>query len=155
MATYLCRDDLRSGLTLFSMALRPLPRDGRVAEIARRDGCSCAWCGRVLDTGSPAATLEHVIPKLKGGPAWIENEVIACRACNHSRGHTSPADWMRLCLERGARPSLNVVRARLHELDAAIKTRGGVRRARAYLEGQIKRFAKWFPQVGNDPPVSG
>ena len=37
-------------------------------------------------------TTEHVVPRLKGGPSWPENEVAACRRCNSERGHRGPVD---------------------------------------------------------------
>src|SRR3712207_8053347 len=52
----------------------------------------CVWCARELREGD--ASLDHVVPKLKGGPAWPENELAACRPCNRRRGHTSPALWL-------------------------------------------------------------
>jgi 5-methylcytosine-specific restriction endonuclease McrA len=42
--------------------------------------------------------LEHVVPKFKGGPAWPENEVAACRGCNRSRAHVAASVWMRDCV---------------------------------------------------------
>ncbi len=52
-----------------------------------RDGADCVWCRRELGPGHRDASLEHVVPRLKGGPAWPENEVCACRACDRRRGH--------------------------------------------------------------------
>ena len=96
------------------------------------------WCARRLREGE--ASLEHVVPKLKGGPAWPENEVAACRGCNRRRGHTSPAAWLEACEERGLRPDRALVERTLLGLDAAIRERGGQRRARPYLAGQLRRL---------------
>jgi hypothetical protein len=81
-----------------------------------------------------------VVPRLKGGPAWPENEVAACRPCNRARGHMSPADWLRACESRGLAPNRALVVARLGELRDAIAARGGQRRARPYLDGQLRRL---------------
>ena len=40
------------------------------------------------------ATTDHLVPKVKGGPSWLENEVVSCGRCNRERGHLSPADWL-------------------------------------------------------------
>ena len=80
-------------------------------------------------------------PQLKGGPSWVENEVVACRRCNAARGHTSPADWFAECERRGWKPNLMAVVGVLRGLDAAIATRGGQRRARPYLAGHLRRLA--------------
>jgi hypothetical protein len=84
--------------------------------------------------------VEHVVPRLKGGPAWPENEVAACRACNRARGHVAPADWLRECEARGLEPAREVIVARLLALRDAIAERGGQRRARPYLEAQLRRL---------------
>ena len=46
----------------------------------------CHWCGRVtkLVDGDSAdqATIDHVIPRYKGGTNDISNTVLACRGCN-------------------------------------------------------------------------
>ena len=96
------------------------------------------WCGVVLQPGR--ASLDHVIPKLKGGPAWPENEVAACRPCNRRRGHAAPAAWLETCAARGLQPDRDRIAASLLALRDAIERRGGARRARPYLAGQLRRL---------------
>jgi HNH endonuclease len=117
-----------------------LPRRERLERILLRDGPECVWCRRPLAPGDRHASLEHVVPRLKGGPAWAENEVAACRSCNRRRGHTSPADWLTQCERRGLRPDRVAIRASLERLERAIADRGGQRRARPYLAGQLRRM---------------
>jgi hypothetical protein len=116
-----------------------LPRAARLAHAQRRDGERCVWCARELPVGHRDASLEHVVPRLKGGPAWPENEVAACRACNRLRGHAAPVAWLAACEARGLRPDRALVEGRLRALAAAIEARGGQRRARPYLDGQLRR----------------
>jgi hypothetical protein len=116
-----------------------LGRAARLAAVLHRDGPTCLWCGRALG-GLVAATTEHVVPRVKGGPSWLENEAAACRRCNAQRGHTGPAEWAAECERRGwpvDRPRL--VRT-LRSLDVAIARRGGLRRARRYVEAQLRRL---------------
>ncbi len=80
------------------------------------------------------------MPKLKGGPAWPENEVCACRDCNRARGHTAPAAWLDACEARGLQPRRDVIVVSLLKLRAAIEQHGGQRRARPYLAGQLRRM---------------
>ena len=49
-----------------------LPRRERLLAILLRDGAECVWCRRPLAPGERDLTLEHVIPRLKGGPAWLD-----------------------------------------------------------------------------------
>jgi hypothetical protein len=119
------------------------PQPGRAERLAgalARDGASCIWCGRAFSR-LVGPTTDHLVPKVKGGPSWAENEAAACRRCNAERGHTQPAAWAEECERRGwpvDRPRL--LRA-LTELDGAITRRGGQRRARAYLSNQLRRLA--------------
>ncbi|HWT25934.1 MAG TPA: HNH endonuclease [Solirubrobacteraceae bacterium] len=117
-----------------------LPRPERLAAILERDGGACVWCRRALDPGSRDLTFEHVIPRLKGGPAWLENEVAACRPCNRARRHTAPLTWLDDCEARGLRPNRGAIEASLHRLKVAIEARGGQRKARPYLDAQLRRL---------------
>jgi hypothetical protein len=80
------------------------------------------------------------VPRLKGGPAWAENELAACRACNRARGHTAPVVWLEDCEARGLTPNRAAVERGLVALRDAIAVRGGQRRARPYLDGQLRRL---------------
>jgi 5-methylcytosine-specific restriction endonuclease McrA len=115
-----------------------LPRAERLRLALDRDGGECTWCRRALTADS--ASVDHVVPRLKGGPAWPENEVAACRPCNRARGHRAPTDWLADCEARGLRPNRELVLARLLALRDAIAGRGGQRRARPYLDAQLRRL---------------
>jgi hypothetical protein len=106
-----------------------------------RDGSRCVWCGRAFGP-LVRPTTDHLIPRVKGGPSWAENEVAACRRCNGERGHVTPAHWIDECQRRGWEPEVATVVARLRELDHAIATRGGQRRARPYLAAQLRRLGR-------------
>jgi hypothetical protein len=88
------------------------------------------------------------VPRVKGGPSWLENEVVACGRCNRARGHLSPADWLEECHRRGWDPDGGAVLRTLVALDRAIRDRGGQRRARPYLAAQLRRLsARRAPRV--------
>jgi len=118
-------------------------RADRLALVLAPDGARCVWCGRAIDTDLVRATTEHVVPRVKGGPSWIENEVAACARCNHRRQHTSPAEWLDHCeREPDWTPDRAAVVASLERLVAAIDERGGQRRARRYAESQLRRLRR-------------
>ena len=87
------------------------------------------------------------MPRVKGGPSWIENEVEACRRCNRERGHRSAVEWLDECERRGWSPDAPRLQRLLESLAAAIEQRGGQRRARPYLESQLRRLRKRVPLV--------
>jgi 5-methylcytosine-specific restriction endonuclease McrA len=55
-------------------------------------GKKCHWCGRATflsGTIAPdQATIDHRIPRGRGGPDTRENCVSACRNCNEKRNHS-------------------------------------------------------------------
>ena len=62
---------------------RPRPRV-RLSrrEVFLRDKHTCQYCG----TQSHDLTLDHVIPRHRGGGHTWDNLVAACKACNHRKG---------------------------------------------------------------------
>jgi 5-methylcytosine-specific restriction endonuclease McrA len=54
-----------------------------------RDGGRCVYCG------AAAATIDHVVPRSRGGLHEWENVVSACHRCNHVKGdqHVSELGW--------------------------------------------------------------
>jgi uncharacterized protein YfaT (DUF1175 family) len=116
-------------------------RAERLRTTALRDGERCVWCRRPC-TGLVRATTDHLVPKVKGGPSWLENEVVACGRCNRERGHLSPADWLAECERRGWEPDAAAVARALTALERAIGERGGQRRARPYLAAQLRRLTR-------------
>ncbi|MCH7879377.1 MAG: HNH endonuclease [candidate division Zixibacteria bacterium] len=51
-----------------------------------RDNHRCQYCGE----SGPNLTLDHVIPRRKGGEDTWENLVTACAPCNSKKGHRTP-----------------------------------------------------------------
>jgi 5-methylcytosine-specific restriction endonuclease McrA len=116
-----------------------LDRAARLQAAVLRDGPTCIWCGRRF-TDQVVPSTEHVVPRVKGGPSWLENEVAACRRCNSERGHTAPVEWLEECGRRGWHPDEPRLTRLLTALAEAIAVRGGQRRARPYLDAQLRRL---------------
>lgn len=57
-------------------------------NIFRRDFYKCAYCGR----GDLVLTIDHILPKAKGGSDSWENLVCACTACNNKKGDRTPME---------------------------------------------------------------
>ena len=47
-----------------------------------RDGWRCVYCG----TSGGRLTLDHVVPRSRGGESSWENVVTSCASCNHKKG---------------------------------------------------------------------
>jgi 5-methylcytosine-specific restriction endonuclease McrA len=70
---------------------RRIPHQTRALSrknILLRDRNICQYCGKVL----PAAelTLDHVVPRSRGGASTWENLVACCHACNRTKGNHLP-----------------------------------------------------------------
>ena len=60
----------------------PLTRRG----VFLRDGGRCVYCE------APATSLDHVVPRSRGGTHTWENVVSCCRRCNHLKADRSVAE---------------------------------------------------------------
>lgn len=70
-------------IRLEKMILRPRPRSLLSRrEVFRRDNFTCQYCGK----HSAMLTIDHVIPRSRGGEHTWTNVVAACASCNHHKG---------------------------------------------------------------------
>ncbi|MDN3351459.1 HNH endonuclease [Actinomadura sp. DC4] len=62
--------------------------------LRHRDGGRCGYCGRAR-----ADTVDHIVPRSRGGATDWENTVLACGPCNTRKRDRTPAEaGMRLLL---------------------------------------------------------
>lgn len=113
----------------------------RLGVIVARDGDGCVWCSRGFDH-LVRPTREHVIPRIKGGPSWLENEVAACARCNRERGHATPVQWLDEVRQRGRDPRPEVIEASLVRLADRIRRHGGARRIRRTLAAELRKLGR-------------
>ena len=73
----------------FDKALRQEARFNR-RNIYSRDRNRCQYCGKKFTTSE--LSLDHVIPKSRGGQMSWENVVCACVACNVRKGGRTPRE---------------------------------------------------------------
>ena len=59
-------------------------------NVFARDGNLCQYCGRNFPTSE--LSLDHVVPRSRGGLTSWENIVCACVACNVRKGGRTPAE---------------------------------------------------------------
>jgi 5-methylcytosine-specific restriction endonuclease McrA len=67
---------------------RRIPHQSRALSrknILLRDRNTCQYCGEVLSSGE--LTLDHVVPRSRGGLSTWENLVACCHACNREKGN--------------------------------------------------------------------
>jgi 5-methylcytosine-specific restriction endonuclease McrA len=69
-----------------------VPRDSRRRRITRRavfarDSWTCQYCGRTSHL-----TVDHVVPRSRGGSSQWDNIVTSCAPCNRRKGDRTPTE---------------------------------------------------------------
>ena len=110
---YGIRKRLLTGLRAGSMNIGSLADDERIKMNAPTACCYCGTTGKL--------TLDHLMPKYRGGEDSGDNIVWACRSCNSSKGSKDLMQWMS---ERGEFPPLLLLRRYLKLAIRICETRG-------------------------------
>lgn len=71
-------------------------------SIALRDNYTCQYCGAT--PGRALLTLDHVVPRSRGGQMTWENVTTACRACNVRKRDRTPEEAGLVLRKRPGRP---------------------------------------------------
>ena len=90
---------LYHGLLSGTMSMHSLFDDERLKMTLPQ---ACCYCG-----SRENLTLDHLIPRIKGGPDEADNLVWACRTCNSSKQGRDLLEWMQ---SRSAFPSILLLR---------------------------------------------
>lgn len=69
-------------------------------NVLRRDGHRCQYCG-----AAERLTLDHVLPRSRGGKDAWDNLVAACTPCNNKKGNRTPEEAGMPLRRRPFRPS--------------------------------------------------
>lgn len=57
-------------------------------DIKEKWNWECVYCGDKNNL-----TIDHVVPRCKGGPDFTKNVVCCCNKCNQSKGHEPWEEW--------------------------------------------------------------
>jgi 5-methylcytosine-specific restriction endonuclease McrA len=69
-------------------------------NIYKRDGYTCVYCG-----ATESLTLDHVVPRSRGGRDSWDNLVTACQRCNTEKGDRTPEEAELQMRHKPFRPS--------------------------------------------------
>src|SRR5881227_2115454 len=67
-------------------------------NVLLRDHNTCQYCARVASPHD--LTIDHVIPRSRGGSSGWENLVACCRPCNNRKGDRTPEEARMRLLKR-------------------------------------------------------
>ncbi|HND54189.1 MAG TPA: HNH endonuclease [Pirellulaceae bacterium] len=70
-----------------------------------RDNNSCQYCGETFPTSQ--LSIDHVVPRSRGGPTTWENVVCSCLDCNTKKGGRTPQEARMNLRTKPAKPSYN------------------------------------------------
>ena len=78
------------------------------ANLLWRDNNQCQYCGKHFCPDS--LTMDHVVPKSRGGKnTWI-NLVTACKKCNQKKGNKTPTECGMYPKRKPKAPKANILR---------------------------------------------
>lgn len=69
-------------------------------NIFKRDNGQCQYCGTTKDL-----TLDHVMPRSRGGKSTWDNLTTACKSCNSKKGDFTPEEANLMLRNRPFKPS--------------------------------------------------
>ncbi|HIQ05966.1 MAG TPA: HNH endonuclease [Anaerolineae bacterium] len=70
--------------------------------VLARDHYTCQYCGAM--PGKALLTVDHVLPRSRGGETTWDNVVTACRRCNQRKGNRTPVEAGMQLRSRPRRP---------------------------------------------------
>ena len=127
-----------SVIRLAALIKRPRPQVKLTRrEVFIRDGFTCQYCG--LQTRD--LTIDHVIPKSRGGTHAWDNLVSACKSCNHRKGGKSLRDARMTLRKAPAEPRAGAYYTIERRLDSA-------------LDDAWHKFLPGFQPVGRAPSIA-
>jgi 5-methylcytosine-specific restriction endonuclease McrA len=71
--------------------------------ILKRDNNRCQYCNKILISGQ--ITIDHVLPKCKGGLSTFTNCVASCETCNKKKGKKTLIEANMTLIKEPATPS--------------------------------------------------
>ena len=90
---------------------RSLPLTPR--NVTSRDHFVCGYQIEGVCTGR-ATTIDHIIPRSRGGPHTWENVIASCKACNHRKGNKTLDELGWTLLAQPWRPTGALARLLVH-----------------------------------------
>jgi hypothetical protein len=133
-----------------------IDRAKKVRYLLKRDGPVCHYCGTRLATEATAkggrlenqVTLDHIIPRSRGGGNHLENFVLSCPGCNQWKGKEFYEKHCARCRARYARAAeLAAERAVLRPCPTVSRARspGNPSASRVHSGRAGERPAREFP----------
>lgn len=76
-------------------------------NLYKRDGGACQYCGKLVK--SDMSSIDHIIPRCRGGRTVWTNCVIACTKCNTRKADKTPEQVGFKLLKQPTKPTWNAI----------------------------------------------
>lgn len=84
-------------------------------NLFKRDKYTCQYCG--VQPGPEELTMDHILPRSKGGVSSWENTVLACIECNKVKADKTPEEAGMRLRKVPRKPSWTKIMAQIHPRD--------------------------------------
>jgi hypothetical protein len=88
----------------FRVHVNPSVARFRKRILYNRDNWSCQYCNKKLNWNN--VTIDHVLPKCKGGKTTWKNCVVCCKICNRNKGSKLPHEANMKLLKQPSEPRI-------------------------------------------------
>lgn len=88
----------------FRVNVNPSVSRFRKRILYNRDGWACQYCSKKLSWNT--VTIDHVIPKCRGGKTTWKNCVVCCKQCNRNKGSKLPQEANMRLLKQPSEPRI-------------------------------------------------
>jgi hypothetical protein len=88
----------------FRVSVSPSVSRFRKRILFNRDDWSCQYCGKKLGWGN--LTVDHILPKCRGGKTTWKNCVVCCKTCNKNKGARLPHEANMTLLKKPGEPKI-------------------------------------------------
>jgi hypothetical protein len=139
-----------------------------MTELVEAQSWSCPWCGDGLPDSPAGTAIDHIIPRVYGGPHRRWNLQLLHQGCNSAKGKKITAEALELADAHGVTISEDIGRYR-----AGVRRRAAIYAVRATLQlggeardralAEARNLTVFFPEArvraviraaaeGTDPP---
>lgn len=95
-------------------------------ELVEQQHWRCPWCGDYLPDSPPGTAIDHIIPRVYGGPHRRWNLQLLHQECNSAKGKKITAEALELAAAHGVTISMNI-----EQYHAEVRRRAAIYAVRA------------------------
>jgi hypothetical protein len=127
-------------------------RQAFLTELVELQAWRCPWCGDSLPDSPPGTAVDHIIPKVFGGPHRRWNLQLLHRDCNSAKGNKITAEALELADAHAVTISMDVEKYRAGVRRRAVKyalreTRQLGAEARDRAMAAVRNLTVFFPDA--------